>query len=298
MFFFPLDFFTKDVWNNLAGGFWCQNSKATVADEVPLNSVHLGCCECESAFPAGWQSHQHPLKLKYNEVLNPDWSSIGSIDLDPWLILMEAYLIFGGWDCWNCFLWGWQTSSMIMRTSGATRTCLRRNDWCLRRIPAFVLVPAALRLCPLVSGCHAWSISFHHFPECIALQELTKCFEQEACRIKGSLQNVDFEDMAPRTWSVPCCAEGKTHSGRCVNICVEHVVRIRFQISKLHNWATRSNTIQAWDAFSDFPRTLLVEKQADNAQEKDTASFSCCIQESQTSYHSRSIMWRTPPVAT
>ena len=30
-------------------------------------------------------------------------------------------------------------------------------------------------------------------------EELTKCFEQEACRIKGSLQNLDFEDVAPWT---------------------------------------------------------------------------------------------------
>lgn len=72
--------FSADVWNNLAGGFWCQNSKATVADEVPLSSVLTD-------------------ELHDNE--------------DKW------------------------------------------SD-----------------------------------------EELTKCFEQEACRIKGSLQNVDFEDMA------------------------------------------------------------------------------------------------------
>ena len=64
MWFFhlvPLDVFTKDVWNNFTGGFWCQNSKATVADEVPMNSVRPGwnavnLCEINQHCP--WQSHQ------------------------------------------------------------------------------------------------------------------------------------------------------------------------------------------------------------------------------------------------
>ena len=44
------------------------------------------------------------------------------------------------------------------------------------------------------------------------MQELTKCFEQEARRMKSSLPNADFEDLAPWTWEV---FRGQAGDSRC-----------------------------------------------------------------------------------
>ena len=263
------------------------------------------------------QSHQHP-SIK---VLNPDWSSIGYSFgplIDPyWGVLF----IFGRWD-WHCFLWGWQTSSMIMRTSGATRTIFwRRHDmtWLLFEEHSY-----SIPICPccfalflaLMSPSHRMPMDAIHasmehlipslsWLSCIAFQELTKCFEQEACRIKGSLQNVDFEDMAPRTWRGS--AEGRLFLTwnlvrKMCQLCVEHVARIQFNISKLHNWA---RYIAIWYklAMSFSPPTLclLVGPVVKGRQRSGKGHCQLQLLYSRksnrlpTADHSRSIIWRTPP---
>ena len=93
--------------------------------------------------------------------------------------------------------------------------------------------------------------------------------------------------------------------GRCVNICVEHVARIQFNISKLHNWA---RYIAIWYklAMSFSPPTLCLLAGPVVKGRQRSGKGHCQLQllysrksnRLPTADHSRSGIWRTPPVAT
>ena len=239
------------------------------------------------------QSHQHPSIKVLNLVLD--------IHLDPSLILIEGYLIFGRWD-WRCFLWGWQTSSMIMRTSGATRTIFwRRHDmtWLLFEEHSYgiPICPAALRYFALMSPSHRMPSMIIHasMEHLIPSRKVYRASGAHQMLWAGSLQDkrqlaeCGFRGHGPSDLERLCRRKDSFRlgilCGRCVNICVEHVARIQFNISKLHSWA---RYIAIWYklAMSFSPPTLCLLAgpvvKGRQRSGKDTASFSYCIQESQT----------------
>ena len=182
---------------------------------------------------------------------------------------------------------------------------------------AFLFVPAALRYFALMSPSHRMPSMIIHasMEHLIPSQKVYRASGAHQMLWAGSLQDkrqlaeCGFRGHGPSDLERLCRRKDSFRlgilCGRCVNICVEHVARIQFNISKLHNWA---RYIAIWYklAMSFSPPTLCLLAGPVVKGRQRSGKGHCQLQllysrksnRLPTADHSRSIIWRTPPVAT
>ena len=114
---------------------------------------------------------------------------------------------------------------------------------------AFLFVPAALRYFALMSPSHRMPSMIIHasMEHLIPSRKVYRASGAHQMLWAGSLQDkrqlaeCGFRGHGPSDLERLCRRKDSFRlgilCGRCVNICVEHVARIQFNISKLHNWA-------------------------------------------------------------